>query len=129
MSAWSKVSWDELPPYPQEEYPPDHPWPPGGKPDQRVYSHRLGCEHHVFSILRYPPGASLEHHRHDHAEEIYVLLSGGGQMLIDDEVVDAKPLDGFRIPPEPYRSVYNNTGEDAYWLVIGAPADEFHYLK
>ena len=58
MSAWSKVSWDELPPYPQEEYPPDHPWPPGGKPDQRVYSHRLGCEHHVFSILRYPPGAA-----------------------------------------------------------------------
>lgn len=129
MSGWTKVSWDALSQFPQGAHPADHPWPAGGSPDQRVYSHPLGCEHHVFSVLRYPPGSSLEHHHHDHAEEIYVLLSGGGRMLIGDDTVDANPLDAFRVPPELDRSVFNQTDADAYWLVIGAPADEFDYLK
>lgn len=129
MSAWTRVSWDELARYADGEHPGDHPWPPGDNPDQRVYSYPLGCQHHVFSVLKYGPGASLAHHRHDHAEEIYVLISGGSRIRIGDEILDAKPLDAFRVPPELYRSVFNHTDQDAYWLVIGAPADEFGYLK
>jgi quercetin dioxygenase-like cupin family protein len=129
MSGWSRTSWDKLSTFPIDEYPADHPWPPGTPPDLRVYSYPLGCEHHVFSISRYRPGDSIEHHRHEIAEEIYVLMSGAGRIRIDDEVVDAKPLDAFRVPPEALRSVVNHTDEDAWWLVIGAPADEFGYLK
>jgi hypothetical protein len=58
-----------------------------------------------------------------------VLIRGRCKIRLGDDVVDAKELDAFRVPPEVYRSVYNDTGEDAWWLVIGAPADEFGYLK
>jgi|SRR3954463_10481374 len=38
-------------------------------------------------------------HRHDNAEEIYVVLSGTGRVKLDDEVRDIKPLDAIRVAP------------------------------
>jgi mannose-6-phosphate isomerase-like protein (cupin superfamily) len=38
-------------------------------------------------------------HRHDDAEEIYVILSGAGRIKLDDEVLDVSPLDAIRIAP------------------------------
>ena len=39
-------------------------------------------------------------HRHDEAEEIYVILSGSGRVKLDDEVVEVKPLDAIRVAPK-----------------------------
>lgn len=39
-------------------------------------------------------------HRHDEAEEIYVILSGSGRLKLDDEVIEVKPLDAIRIAPK-----------------------------
>ena len=36
-------------------------------------------------------------HRHDAAEEIYVVLSGTGRMKIDDEILDVGPMDAIRV--------------------------------
>lgn len=36
-------------------------------------------------------------HRHDAAEEIYVILSGEGRLKIDDDVVDVGPMDAVRV--------------------------------
>jgi mannose-6-phosphate isomerase-like protein (cupin superfamily) len=129
VSEWTQVRWEDLPSYPMEEAPADHPWPSETAPDLRVYSAPLKCEHHVFTVSRYAPGDSIEHHRHEIAEEIYVLLSGGGQIRIGDDVIEASPLDAFRVPAELLRSVYNHTEQEAVWLVIGAPEDEFGYLS
>jgi mannose-6-phosphate isomerase-like protein (cupin superfamily) len=38
-------------------------------------------------------------HRHDDAEEIYVVISGAGKIKLDDEVVDIGPMDAIRMSP------------------------------
>ena len=44
-------------------------------------------------------------HRHDRAEEIYVVIAGSGRARLDDDVVDLKPLDAIRIGPGTARRV------------------------
>jgi mannose-6-phosphate isomerase-like protein (cupin superfamily) len=38
-------------------------------------------------------------HRHEEAEEVYVVLSGSGRVRLDDEVLDLAPLDAVRVAP------------------------------
>ena len=42
-------------------------------------------------------------HRHDEAEEVYVVLSGTGCMKLDDEVIDIAPMDAIRVEPRVMR--------------------------
>ncbi len=43
-------------------------------------------------------------HRHQAAEEIYVVLSGTGRMKIDDEILDVGPMDAIRVAPTAARA-------------------------
>ncbi|HXD69152.1 MAG TPA: cupin domain-containing protein [Gaiellales bacterium] len=43
-------------------------------------------------------------HRHDEAEEVYVILRGRGRMRLDDEVVEVGPLDAVRVAPSVVRA-------------------------
>ena len=36
-------------------------------------------------------------HRHEKAEEVYVVLSGEGKLKLDDEVIDVGPMDAIRV--------------------------------
>ena len=38
-------------------------------------------------------------HRHDQAEEVYVILSGRGRMKLDDELLEVGPMDAIRVAP------------------------------
>jgi mannose-6-phosphate isomerase-like protein (cupin superfamily) len=38
-------------------------------------------------------------HKHDNAEEVYVVLSGSGRMKLDDEVIEIAALDAIRVAP------------------------------
>ena len=38
-------------------------------------------------------------HKHDEAEEIYVVIAGSGRMKMDDEIVDIVELDAIRVSP------------------------------
>ncbi|MDQ3607308.1 MAG: cupin domain-containing protein [Actinomycetota bacterium] len=38
-------------------------------------------------------------HRHGEAEEVVVVLSGGGHVKLDDELVSLAPLDAVRVSP------------------------------
>ena len=38
-------------------------------------------------------------HRHDAAEEVYVVLSGSGRVKLDDEIVEIEALDAIRVAP------------------------------
>lgn len=108
---YTRVRWDELTDYPGETC--------------RIYSGPLRCEHFAFIINRQEPGTAGLMHEHEDAEEVYVLLRGQAELLVEDEVVVAKPLDAFRVPPRVQHTTRNATDEDAWWLVIGAPTDEF----
>jgi mannose-6-phosphate isomerase-like protein (cupin superfamily) len=38
-------------------------------------------------------------HKHDEAEEVYVVLAGCGRLKLDDEIVEVQPLDAIRVAP------------------------------
>lgn len=38
-------------------------------------------------------------HRHEQAEEVYVVLAGSGRVKLDDEVLELRALDAIRVAP------------------------------
>src|SRR5438270_13661174 len=61
-------------------------------------------------------------HRHEQAEEIYVILSGTGRMKLDDEVIDVRPLDAIRVAPPVARAF--EAGPDGLELIAFGPRHE-----
>jgi mannose-6-phosphate isomerase-like protein (cupin superfamily) len=57
-------------------------------------------------------------HRHERAEEIYVVLSGTGRMKLDDQVLDIGPLDAIRVAP-PVARAFEADDEGLELLVFG----------
>jgi len=49
-------------------------------------------------------------HRHARAEEVYVILGGSGQVKLDDELFEVRPLDAIRVAPEVVRAFEAGTG-------------------
>jgi mannose-6-phosphate isomerase-like protein (cupin superfamily) len=43
-------------------------------------------------------------HKHERAEEVYVVLAGSGRVKLDDEVVELQALDAIRVAPEVTRA-------------------------
>jgi mannose-6-phosphate isomerase-like protein (cupin superfamily) len=43
-------------------------------------------------------------HRHEQAEEIYVVLSGTGRAKLDEVILEIRPMDAIRIAPPVMRS-------------------------
>jgi mannose-6-phosphate isomerase-like protein (cupin superfamily) len=59
-----------------------------------------GVSHH-----RLKPGKrQLFGHRHDEAEEVYVIIGGSGRLKLDDEIVEVERLDAIRVAPEVTRA-------------------------
>jgi mannose-6-phosphate isomerase-like protein (cupin superfamily) len=60
----------------------------------------LGAEQTGVNYLVVKPGAREAFaHRHERAEELYVVLSGSGRVKLDDEVVELEPLDAVCVSP------------------------------
>lgn len=54
-----------------------------------------GVTHHRFAAgTRQSFG-----HRHEHAEEVYVVLAGSGRVKLDDDIVEIAPRDALRVAP------------------------------
>jgi quinol monooxygenase YgiN/quercetin dioxygenase-like cupin family protein len=58
-------------------------------------------------------------HRHQHAEEVFVVLAGAGRVRIDDEIRDVRPLDAIRIAPGSARAF--EAGPDGLEFVVFGP--------
>ncbi|HEY1593573.1 MAG TPA: cupin domain-containing protein [Solirubrobacteraceae bacterium] len=58
-------------------------------------------------------------HRHEEAEEVYVILSGDGQMKLDDEVIAVSKLDAIRVAPTIARAF--EAGPDGLELLVFGP--------
>ena len=53
-----------------------------------------------LSLMRVKPGCRQAFaHRHENAEEIYVVVSGSGRVKLDDSVESIKALDAIRVAP------------------------------
>jgi len=58
-------------------------------------------------------------HRHQHAEEVFVILAGTGRLRIDDEIRDVRPLDAVRIAPGSARAF--EAGPDGLEFLVFGP--------
>jgi mannose-6-phosphate isomerase-like protein (cupin superfamily) len=57
-------------------------------------------------------------HRHEQAEEVYVVLSGRGRMKLDDDIIDVQPMDAIRVAPNVWRA-FEAQGDGLELLVFG----------
>lgn len=62
-------------------------------------------------------------HKHQQQEEVYVLVAGSARAKLDDEVVELKPWDAIRVPPETMRG-FEAGPEGAEYIAFDAPNTE-----
>jgi mannose-6-phosphate isomerase-like protein (cupin superfamily) len=61
-------------------------------------------------------------HKHEQAEEVYVVIGGSGRMKLDDEIIEVERLDAIRVSPEVIRAF--EAGDDGIEvLAVGARHD------
>ena len=66
----------------------------------------LDAEQTGLALMRVKPGQRQGFaHRHEAAEEIYVVVGGSGRIKLDDEILDLAPMDAVRIAPGVARSL------------------------
>jgi uncharacterized cupin superfamily protein len=94
-------------------------WPEYG--EQRWYSDALGTEQVSFSWRRMLPGTGGRGsygHRHPGQEEVYFVISGTVTFKIDDDVFEAGPQTAVRVGGEAFRSIHNDTADEAQVLIF-----------
>ena len=68
--------------------------------EARFAKDELEAEQTGVSYQRVKPGKRQAFaHRHERAEEVYVVLRGSGQAKLDDQIVDLRALDALRVAP------------------------------
>ena len=73
--------------------------------EARFAQHDLHAERTGLSLHRVKPGRRQGFaHRHDEAEEVYVVLAGSGRMKVGDDVLDVRALDAIRVAPSAVRA-------------------------
>jgi uncharacterized cupin superfamily protein len=69
--------------------------------EARFGGRELGASQTGISMQRLPPDSEAPFgHRHEKAEEIYVVLEGSGRMKLGDDVIEVGRLDAIRVDPE-----------------------------
>jgi uncharacterized cupin superfamily protein len=91
--------------------------------EMRWYSDALGTEQVSFSWRRMAPGTGGRGsygHCHPGQEEVYFVVSGTVTFKVGDDVFEAPPQTAVRIGGDAFRSVHNDTGEEAELLIFSS---------
>ena len=107
---------------------------PTGEPHPLSRGQRLGVLLAAFlawmfagleiSLNVIPPGKAIPFlHRHQHNDEIYVVIGGRGQFLVDGECIDVQEGSVLRLSPPAARAWRNNSDAPFYFLCIQYRAD------
>jgi uncharacterized cupin superfamily protein len=80
-------------------------------------------------LWRLEPGQASTRHRHARQEELYLLLEGVGRLRIEDDLLTLPPMTALVVEPRTVRQLFNDTGEEALWLVVGAPPEAANTLE
>jgi quercetin dioxygenase-like cupin family protein len=92
----------------------------GERWEARVAREDLDAERTGLSYFRLHPGKrSPFSHRHQEAEEIYVVIAGAGSVKLGEEIRPVRPLDAIRIAPQVPRA-FEAGPEGLELLVFGA---------
>ena len=74
--------------------------------EARYVREDVGAEGIGMTLYRMNPGKRGGFgHRHERAEEMYVVLSGSGRVKIDDSILELRPLDVVRVAPASVREL------------------------
>ncbi|HEY3185860.1 MAG TPA: cupin domain-containing protein [Solirubrobacteraceae bacterium] len=91
--------------------------------EARFASADLEAEHTGVSFHRVKAGRRQAFaHKHDQAEEVYVVVAGSGRVKLDDDIVDLQPLDAVRVAPGVIRQF--EAGSDGLELLAFGPHHE-----
>jgi mannose-6-phosphate isomerase-like protein (cupin superfamily) len=83
----------------------------------------LETERTGFSFHRIRPGKRQPFgHRHENAEEVYVVVRGDGLLKLDDEIIEVETLDAIRVSPEVMRAF--EAGDDGLEVIVFGPHHE-----
>jgi len=114
--AGPMVDWSQF-----QLEPPDVPRPAKGKLFLRDLLGSSGLE---MSLNVVGPGKGIPFlHRHKEHDEVYVVIGGRGQFLVDGESVDVKEGSVLRMSPPVARAWRNNSDAPLYFLCIQYRAD------
>jgi mannose-6-phosphate isomerase-like protein (cupin superfamily) len=89
--------------------------------EQRWYTRAISAEQVSFSWRRMRPGTGGRGsygHRHPGQEEVYFVVSGVVTFKIGDDVFEAGPQTAVRVGGDAFRSVHNDTDEEAELLIF-----------
>jgi mannose-6-phosphate isomerase-like protein (cupin superfamily) len=79
---------------------------------------RTGLAYHVVK----PGQRQAFAHRHDKAEEIYVVLRGSGRVKLDDDIAPVRAMDAVRVAPSVARAF--EAGDEGLELLAFGPHHE-----
>ena len=83
----------------------------------------LGAETTGLAFHVIKPGKRLPvGHRHENAEEIFVVIGGSGRMKIDDDGIDLVQLDAVRVAPKAMRGIEG--GPEGLEMLVFGPRHE-----
>ncbi len=97
--------------------------------DNTDLARQLGAGTLGARLWRLRPGQASTRHRHRAQAEMYVVLEGTGRMRVDDTALTLAPLSAVLVDAEDLRQLFNDTEEDALWLVVGAPPEPANTLE
>jgi mannose-6-phosphate isomerase-like protein (cupin superfamily) len=84
----------------------------------------LGSAGLEVSLNVVPPGKGMPLlHRHQQNDEVYIVIGGRGQFLVDGESIDVAEGSVIRMSPPAARAWRNNTDAPLYFLCIQYRAD------
>ncbi len=84
---------------------------------------QLGSDQLAARFWRLAPGQASTRHRHVAQSELYVVLEGTGRVRVGADVLTLAPRSALLVAPSTVRQVFNDTGVDALWLVVGTPVE------
>jgi mannose-6-phosphate isomerase-like protein (cupin superfamily) len=85
-------------------------------PDKQDIALRYSLAHAIV-----PPGQTSTWHSLK-TSEVYYIISGQGEMQIDDETQTVEPGDAVYIPPQAKQRIYNAGSEPLVFICIVDPA-------
>ena len=92
----------------------------GGAIAQMILDRRILKEIGFFAIAKLPAGREIEAHI-DPMEEIYFVLSGSGEIRVDDEARPVGAGDATWIPAGSRHGLLNRGQQDCIILVVASP--------
>jgi mannose-6-phosphate isomerase-like protein (cupin superfamily) len=111
MEGWSQFRLES----------PDVPLPARGKLFLRALLGSAGLE---MSLNVVQPGKGIPFlHRHRENDEVYVVVGGRGQFLVDGESIDVQEGSILRLAPAAARAWRNNSDAPLYFLCLQYRAD------